>query len=92
MNRKNSVSEKEGQLYQSRLSNPFSGHKNIEHPCLLDVVHGLFVRHHREVVPIKLENLVINQEPGLARRTVGGNLRHVDSVVRVTLTKLMLND
>ena len=92
MNRKNSVSEKEGQLYQSRLSNPFSGHKNIEHPCLLDVVHGLFVRHHREVVPIKLENLVINQEPGLARRTVGGNLRHVDSVVRVTLTKLMLNE
>lgn len=74
------------------MSNPFSGNKNVEHPCLLDVVHGLFVRHHREVVPIELQDLVIDQKPGLARRTVGGDLRNVDSVVRVTLTKLMVNE
>ena len=49
------------------------------------------MRHHREVVAIELKNLVIDQEPGLARGAVRGDLSNIDSVVSITLTLLILN-
>ena len=49
------------------------------------------MRHHREVVAIELKNLVIDQEPGLARCAVRGDLSNIDSVVSITLTLLILN-
>lgn len=49
------------------------------------------MRHHREVIAIELKDLVIDQEPGLARGAVRSDLCNVDSVVSITLTLLKVN-
>ena len=41
--------------------------------------------HHREVVPIQLEDLVVNLQPRLAGSTIGGDICHVDPVISVAL-------
>ena len=68
-----------------RLRDPFPRHQYVQGPCSLDVVHGLLVRHHSEVVAVKLEDLVVNQKTRLARGAVRGDLRDVDTVVSITL-------
>ena len=57
------------------------GDEHVEDVVLLDVVDGLLVRDHGEVVAVELEDLVVNSEPGSDGGTVGGNLRHVNAVV-----------
>ena len=43
------------------------------------------MRHHREVVAIQLEDLVVNLEAGFTGGTIRSDLRNVDSVICIAL-------
>jgi hypothetical protein len=56
------------------------GHKHVEHVVLLDVVDSLFVGDHGEVVAIKLEDLVVHTQAGLAGGAVFIDVCHIDAL------------
>ena len=62
------------------LRDAFSGDEHVEDGVLLDVVHGLLVRDHGEVVAVALEDLVVNPEPGLDGRGVLADRGHVNAL------------
>ena len=51
----------------------------------LYIVHSLLVGHHREVVAIQLEDLVVDLEAGFTSCTLRSDLRHVDPVICIAL-------
>ena len=47
--------------------------------------------HHREVVSIQLEDLVVNLQPRLAGSTIGSDISNVDSVIGVALKRIHIS-
>jgi hypothetical protein len=73
-----------------RLCHTFSRHEHAEDRVFLNITDCFFMRHHREIITIALENFVMNTKAGFASCTVVINFRHIDalkidgSVVKIT--------
>jgi len=67
------------------LRDTFPGDEHVEDGRLLDVVDGLLVGHHREVVAVQLQDLVVDAQTCSSGCAVFCNISHVDSIVRISL-------
>ena len=62
------------------MCDPLPGHQHIKGGVLLDVVHGLLVSHHGEIVAVQLEDLVVDPQPYITMYTYLTNLTARDLV------------
>lgn len=67
------------------MRDPPPGDEEVQHRVPPDVVHGLLVRDHGEVVSVALQDLVVHPQPRPLGRAPLAHLRDVDAVVRVAL-------
>lgn len=70
------------------MSDALTGDQQVQDGMLLDVVDGLFVRHHGEIVAIALQDFVVDTQPRPGSRTAVMDLGTVDTIVCITLGAL----
>lgn len=70
------------------MRDPLACDKEVEDGMLLDVVDGLLVSHHGEVVAIALQYLVVNAQSCTSSCTPVMDLSAIDAIVCITLRTL----